>query len=267
MRLVNSVAVSLLFIFLFVGCRSTQKIRTSPTSIVHEKIESATDSLRDAGTALYRRNDSVLFKTFSAKVKVEYADAGGSQPDANATIRMIKDSAIWISVTATFLNIEAFRVFITKDSIIILDRLEKTIDAESIRFLQEKIDVPFSFDDLQRLIAGRLVLISDSLLAVNKAGDYLQLIFQLPQIRNEAFFKMPEGLLAKQSIFLNESENPYSAEVLLDNYEKSAMGPFATSRIVSIPAKEQLLKLTFRQYEFNNELSLPFNRPSGYTIK
>ena len=39
-----------------------------------------------------------------------------------------KDSVMWVSISATFLSIEAFRIFITPDTIIILNKLDKTVE-------------------------------------------------------------------------------------------------------------------------------------------
>jgi hypothetical protein len=50
----------------------------------------------------------------------------GKNYDVNATMRMYKDSAIWLSANAV-LGIEAMRVLITKDSVKLLNKLDKTI--------------------------------------------------------------------------------------------------------------------------------------------
>ena len=62
------------------------------------------------------------FRSFSAKIKLDIEDSKGKKPDLLANVRMIKDSAIWISISATILNVEVFRVIYTKDSVILLNK-------------------------------------------------------------------------------------------------------------------------------------------------
>src|ERR1043165_2055158 len=73
--------------------------------------------------------DSVIahqfdFTSLTAKAAVEIAtDKETTSFDVN--IRMKKDSAIWLSITP-LLGIEVARVLVTRDSIRILDRINKT---------------------------------------------------------------------------------------------------------------------------------------------
>ena len=78
-----------------------------------------------------------IFKTFSAKIKVDYQNSKGNQPNITAYVRILKDSLIWISGYATVFNIEAFRVLINKDSVFVLDKINKEVQYRSIDYLQE----------------------------------------------------------------------------------------------------------------------------------
>jgi hypothetical protein len=66
----------------------------------------------------------VDFEYASARVKMRFTDTRQDLQTA-ATIRMKKDSIIWISISPV-LGIEAFRISISPDSIIMLDKLKKT---------------------------------------------------------------------------------------------------------------------------------------------
>ncbi|MCO6497625.1 MAG: DUF4292 domain-containing protein [Chitinophagaceae bacterium] len=261
------VALSLLVFLAIAGCKTTHKIRTGAAGIDHQKGEPVSSEVVTEGATLYKQWNSVPFETLSAKIRVEYTEAGQSQPEVNAFVRVKKDSAIWISVTASFLNIEGMRILITQDSVIILNRLEKTIESHYIEYLKELTSVPFTFNDLQKLVAGQLVLNGGTTLDITQAGKYLRIVSGSPQITNTSYFKMPEGVLAKQTLNIREPGNYITADLLYDEYPKNDTLYFSTLREVSIPEKEIRIALTFKQVEFNNELSLPFNRPSGYTVK
>jgi hypothetical protein len=64
--------------------------------------------------------NKIDFNTFSAKIKVDYTNSKGKQPNFIANIRMLKDSIIWVSLSND-IGIEGIRVLISKDSIKILE--------------------------------------------------------------------------------------------------------------------------------------------------
>ncbi len=112
------------------SCRSTKKIQTA----ISKKDTSATVTIdgSKADSMLFFRSllnkidsNRIQYTTFNGKVNVDYKSDDGKKYNVNATIRMYKDSAIWISANA-ILGIEAMRVLVTKDSVKLLDKLNKT---------------------------------------------------------------------------------------------------------------------------------------------
>src|SRR3954465_156304 len=118
--------IPIIFLLLFSSCKTTRQInkaiaKKDTSNLMNYK--SAEDSLKTINTTLNAfRSHYINFKTFSAKIKVEVSDNKGKQPDITAVVRIIKDSAIWMSLSATFLNIEIYRILITKDSVILLNK-------------------------------------------------------------------------------------------------------------------------------------------------
>src|SRR5437763_16333941 len=86
-----------------ISCRSTKKLQTAvnkkDTVITVKNRPASTDSLK-AGKDLFAilNSKKIDFKTFSAKIKVEYEDSKGKKPDFTAYVRMKKDSVISISI-------------------------------------------------------------------------------------------------------------------------------------------------------------------------
>ena len=59
-----------------------------------------------------------------------------------------------------------------------------------------------------------------------------------------------------------------TADITYDNYESSNGFNFSTYRQIIASEKNKLdLRLNFKQYEFNKELSVTFNVPRNYKIK
>ena len=115
---------------LMASCRSTRNIQTAIAKkdtvvapVVTAPVVPKEDSTAFINDALSKMNGQKIdFKTFSAKVDVDYKGGDGKKYNVNANMRMYKDSVIWISVTAIF-GIEGLRAYITKDSVKILNAL------------------------------------------------------------------------------------------------------------------------------------------------
>ena len=127
---INHVIILVSMIFLF-SCSSSRKFKSSfPAADTIMNNEGSMDStLVDSAKVNLQslQKNRIDFQTFSAKIKVNYADVHGSQPEGNVTLRMYKDSAIWISLSGSILNLEIYRLLIKPDSVIILNKLEKTV--------------------------------------------------------------------------------------------------------------------------------------------
>ena len=130
-----------LSIALLASCRSKKKIQTAisrkDTATKVAIDGNKADSLRFT-QGLLRKVDSsrVQYTTFNAKLNIDYKSDDGKKYDVNASVRMFRDSAIWISANA-ILGIEAMRVLITRDSVKLLDKLNKIYTARSVDFLQD----------------------------------------------------------------------------------------------------------------------------------
>src|SRR6187402_1465122 len=121
-----AIAVGMIMIAV-TSCKTVKQInkaiapKDTAVAIIFDKTKA--DSLMMIQKTIENLNRNYIdFKTFSAKIKVDYEDNKGKQPDVTAIVRIVKDSAIWISLTATFLNIEVYRVLIKKDSVILINK-------------------------------------------------------------------------------------------------------------------------------------------------
>ncbi|HNP47591.1 MAG TPA: DUF4292 domain-containing protein [Bacteroidia bacterium] len=102
--------------------------------------------------------DSVMFRQFNfewltAKATVDYTDKTGETNSFDVNLRIRKDSAIWISITP-LLGIEAARVLINRDSLMILDRVHKTFSARDYNYLEDMLKSGVNYDMIQAVIVG-----------------------------------------------------------------------------------------------------------------
>ena len=110
MKYISTVCFLFILIFSVASCKTVKQINKAiapkDTTTVVIIDQSKVDSILMIKQTIDNLNKNYIdYKTFNAKIKVEYQDSKGKQPDVTAIVRIIKDSAIWISLTASFLNI------------------------------------------------------------------------------------------------------------------------------------------------------------------
>ncbi len=253
------------------SCRSTKKLQTAinkkdTTSIVTIN----KDSLKNIENAMDNVHKHYIdFNTFSAKIKVQYEDSKGKQPDVNAFVRIKKDSLIWVSINATFLNIEAFRVLVSKDSIWILNKLEKRVEYHSMKYLEQVAKIPLDFKTLQDLIIGNPIYVGNRIVAFKKTENRILISTVGEHFKNLLTLSVTNNYLVERSK-LDDISLAFNrtCDLTYNEYENKAEGFFSTFREITVAEKTKIdITLNFKQYDFNNDLSFPFNIPRNYKRK
>ena len=255
----------------FISCRSTKKLQTAVNkkdTLITVKNVPSPDSLKGINLINTLNRNRINFKTFSAKIKVEYEDSKGKQPDVNAFVRMHKDSIIWISVNATFLSIEAFRILITKDSITILNKLEKQVEYHPFSFIETIAKIPLDFKTLEDIIVGNPVYLGDRVVSykvtenrilLSTAGKYFKNLLTLSSYNN----LIERSKLDDLDVTLNRT-----GDLTYGKYETKSGVSFSTYREITVAEKTKVdIKLDYKQYDINTELSFPFSIPKNYKTK
>ncbi len=113
----------------------------------------------------------LAFEYFQAKAKIDYDD-GTNQFSSPMTIRIRKDSVIWISVNPGGLGIEVVRALITPDSVFIIDKMHNVFYPRSLHSVKDKFGVEVSFSMLQAMLVGNLLQTIDTSDQVLFEGDF-----------------------------------------------------------------------------------------------
>lgn len=270
---------SALIIFLCIAaalsqsCRTTKKINQviapKDTAVINLPDPNYADSVKQVQETMQQlRNHYINYKTFNAKIKVEYQDSKGKQPDILAVVRIYKDSAIWMSLSATIFNAEVYRLLITRDSVILMNIRDKEVQYRSLDYLQEVTQIPFDYSTIQDLLIGNPVFL-DSAVASFKKSDNRILVSTTGQ-----YFKNLLTLTADKSLLLHSKLDDMdinrnrTADITYDEYENKSGYDFSTNREITISEKNKVdIQLKYKQYEFNKELSVVFKVPKNYTRK
>lgn len=272
MKQIKNIAFLIVLIGSFSSCGSAKKVIgtvISPKDSTYILTNSDTMKVSESSLSDSLRNslnsNFINFKTFNAKLKIESSDNKGKNPDITAIVKIVKDSAIWISLTATILNIEVYRVYITPDSVILLDKRAKEVQYRSLDFLQSVTQIPFNFTTIQNLLIGNPIFFD-----INKA-DYNRTVNNFTGFYVGSEFK---HLLTidKQSNMITHSKlddvdagRQRTASITYESYNIADGINFSSDRKIFIAEQNKIdLNLKFVRVEFNKELEINFSVPKSY---
>jgi stage V sporulation protein SpoVS len=256
-------------IIFFTSCKTSKIItkaiapKDSTQIVIAKNIEDSIKIADEARSLLAQSH--IDFNTFSATAKVEIETAKGRQPDLSVKIKMQKDSAIWISISATIFNAEVFRAIITKDSVKLLNKREKEVQLRSIDYLTELTNIPFDLNTLQNLLLGNAVFFDSSKAVVKKFTGYMLIASLTQDFKNLTTFSTVKNSIEHIKIDDLDLMQNRTADFSFDNFEVVDGRKFAMERQIIASEKSKLVvQMQFKQVEFNKELSISFSIPKGY---
>ena len=148
-RYVNmaGVGLGLLLLLILGGCKSSKQVGAVAPGVAKAK-----------QVFLQAMEEQALhYQTLTARLGVEINLPNLQVNSTRVDLKMIKDSAFQLSVQP-LLGIELFRIEVSRDSIKVLDRMNKRYLAENYEALRAQTPITFNFYNLQALFTNRLFL-------------------------------------------------------------------------------------------------------------
>jgi hypothetical protein len=210
-----------------------------------------------------RSYDHKNLNMVNAQAKV-FMEGNGQSIGATANIIWIRDSVMWMNVKK--FGLEAARVLVTKDSVFVLNRLEKTYSAKGLESLQRQYSLPAGFDLVQSLLLASPWYFPDiSLSADIKEGQHR---LSGSNGRFSADYRIEEeAYWLNQELFL-QPRDTRSMSVLFGNYKKTALAgwfPYLrTLEASSLETGDLRLSIELNEVEFNVPKSIRFEIPRHY---
>ena len=209
-------------------------------------------------------SNRINYQTFNAKVGVDYKGTDGKGHGVNASVRMYKDSLIWVSANA-ILGIEAMRVLVTRDSVKLLNKLDKVYSARSISYLQELTSLPLNLYTLQEMIIGNPVFLDSNVIRFSAAGGVINLLSLGEFFKNLLTLNETDKTIILSKL---DDANPLRSRTAYLSYAdyENKKGPlFATKRQIVVSEKGRLeILLDYKNYSFNEPVEFPFSIPKNY---
>jgi len=256
---------------LLASCGPTKKIQTAiakkdTVAIIPPPVDTGHDDSLAFIKEQFRgiKEKHIGFKTFSAKIDVDFRDAEGKKSSVTAHVRMAKDSLIWVLINGP-LGIEGVRALITADSVKVLNKQDKTYSARSVSYLQEVTELPLDLHSLQNLLIGNPVFLDSNIISYQKDDDAVSLLSIGSFFKN--LFTIAQADKTMQSSKLDDLDELRNRTCYLTylDYEDKKGVMFSKERNINVAEKKKLdINLKFKQYEFNETLSFPFNVSEKY---
>ena len=212
------------------------------------------ESVRDS---MNLRNFEFIY--FSAKAKISIVDDKGSRT-ANANIRIKHDSAIWISFSA--LGVEGFRILATKDSVYIIDRLNKKYFNYNYSYFKQFTSVGVDYNILEDLISGIPIFFDEKKFKAKKEDSTYTL--KNDGRRRTSFIELNPDYTILSTDLVDSTMNK-SLKLKYKNYNRDNSKPFSLDREVQLnDADNTRLFITFSKVKINEPLKFPFNVKEKY---
>ncbi len=257
-------------IALLASCRSARTIgkavgKKDTTVLVVAPPKAEVDTQQLIRTTLQRvEANRIGYRTFNAKVGVDYKGTDGKGYGVNATVKMYKDSVIWVSANA-ILGIEAMRLLITRDSVKLLNKLEKIYTARSISYLQEVTSLPLNLYTLQDMIIGNPVFLDSNIIRYSTGNGYINLLSLGLYFKNLLTVADGDNALLHSKLDDANPARNRTADLSYSNYETKKGPLFSTRRRIVVSEKGRLeIELDFKNYTFNEPVEFPFSIPKNY---
>jgi len=242
-------------IFILSSCGTKKKI------VVGDNTSTNTVVLNDGYTL-----NNLDFHTFNgrAKTRVEFGD---EKQDVTLHIRIDKDKAIWISVTATVVNYEAARVLITPDSVKILNKLQSEYIVKPFNYVHRFTGEGITFSLLQDLLLANVSkkLIRTEQLTVASSGDEIQLV----GINDGLSFQYSLNDNKRPKVFrLNTVGGNESLEAFYSSFAAITGYNFPQNQSINLNTNYIVIKalLNYNKLEFNEMVDMPFTVPTKYKV-
>jgi len=207
------------------------------------------------------------YNTFSAKAKMQYDD-GDRSNDLTANIRIRKDSAIWISVSALGGVVQVARALITPDSFKAIVYIEKDYYEGPISKANDFLPSGIDFYSLQNLLMGDPVFSKGTATDATDFGGTWSFRFESDNYLQQLNYSKADSTLRNSQIATRGDDNK-AITILYGNYERLNDQPFSDLRKVNIlnGAKHIIVDMNYVSTGMNMPLDFPFSVPQSYTRK
>lgn len=258
-NILNSLLAVLIISTLF-SCKAKKELVKAPV----------TSPAPDPGLSKREKLDAIgksqaEFSTIAIKARAAL-NIDNNSNDVTMNIRIKKDEAIWVSVTAVA-GLEVARALITPDSVKILNRLENVYIKKPFSYIYGFTNEQINFGTLQSILVGNTIkeFVNDSS-ELAMRSDQVTLSGTLKSVaytillngRNKVIHQTLEDDDADQSLMVN-----YGDFVLVSSQEFPQQVDIRSQAV----NKSIRIDLRYARVDLNENVEIPFNVPKRFSVK
>jgi hypothetical protein len=212
-------------------------------------------------------NRKLEYNTFSGKAKMQY-DYGEKSLDFVANIRIRKDSAIWISVSAFGGVVQVARALITPDSFKAIVYIEKDYYSGPVSRASEFLPTGIDFFALQNMLMGDPVFRTATATDATDFGGTWSFRFENDNYLQQLNYSKADSTLRNAQI-ATKGDDFKAITILYGNYERLSGQPFSDLRKINAlnGDKHVIVDMNYVSTGINMPLDFPFSVPKNYTRK
>lgn len=246
----------LLVVILILGGCSTSK-RTSGT-VTTERAPEMETMLNQLLSARIDEN------WMHAKARVS-AELNGSKYDVTAHIHMKKNEIIWINVRK--LGFELARLYISNDTILVLNRLDRSYMLYNMTEFSDMIGFPVNLEIMQELLVGNPYLQSSLEWCIGQRANTACLKGSDKHITSEMTFDLPNFTLSESNM-LDITKN----RLLLSKFQQyqsikdnKYFSYFRTYQLQSNPDESMYVEIRYTDLEWDSPFEFNMEVPARYS--
>jgi hypothetical protein len=197
---------------------------------------------------------------------MHYAGMGQKQ-EFTANIRIQKDKIIWVNVTALGGIVNVARVYITPDSIFLINYLQREAHRMHISQANKLLPAPVDFNIMQNLILGNALSQAGQAMDARDFGGTLSIETEDGGIKQLVSYNKTDSTM--RTLQMRTKNNQTEGMIQYGNYDLVSGRRFSTSRAVSLSnaGEPYYLDMNFNSAEFDQSTDFPFSIPKNYTLK
>ena len=217
-------------------------------------------------------SNTVEYDKFSARLGVDLKPGQKNKKiSAPATLRIIKGEALMLSFQIPILNAEMFRMVVTPDSLLLIDRRNKMYVSESLRDIRNVVNFAFEYQNLEALFTNQLFIAGKTEIT---PADYL--LLQVKQEEYSAYITSKDNRgttylftsdytdrIRKTDIESSDKSTrmswSYDDFVLL----KDRIFPVKMNMSLNLPSDEATMSLSYSRIELDGDFSIEFGIPKN----
>lgn len=221
----------------------------------------------------------LICETFQTKASVNFKSAG-NELDVTINLRIHRDSLIWASISP-LLGIESTRILISRDSVFIIDRFNKTYMKTGIDFLRDYFKVNVDLEIIQNLLLGNdFEQYSKDVFDLSiESGQYRLSTANRQKIRRFVRNNADADRAIFQDIWLNAETFKIEEMIIREIWDvntkmrirysdfKDVEGSLMPTYVrinITRPEKAEVI-MDLKKTILNDSLSFPFSIPSNYS--